>query len=66
MTLTIKDHIKGTSNFTHYRKGYLFYETSDTNFLFRVPIEDTGDASFNKEERSMTMMRYIRKELAGE
>lgn len=59
----VKDHIKGKSNFVQYRKGFLFYVTDDTNFTFRVPIEDTGDASFNRVERSMTMMRYIRKEL---
>lgn len=62
----IKDHIRGESVLSHYRKGYLYYETDDTNFVFRVPIDDTGDATFHIKEKSMTMMRYIRKELESQ
>lgn len=61
--MKVTDHIKGNSHFQYYRKGYLFYKTEDTNFEFRVPIEDTGDASFLSTDRSMYFMRYIRKEI---
>jgi hypothetical protein len=59
----VTEHIKGMSTFQFYRKGYLHYQTNDTGFAFHVPIEDIGDASFNRVEKSMTMMRYIRKML---
>jgi len=61
--VSVKDHIRGYSSLTHYRKGYLYYETNDTKFTYRVPVDDTGDATFNIVEKSMTMMRYIRKEI---
>lgn len=61
--MSVKDHIKGNSVFLFYRKGFLHYKTDDTNFEFRVPIEDAGDAAFLNTDRSMIMMRYIRKEL---
>ena len=61
--MSVKDHIRGTSTFQYYRKNYLYYQTDDTSFTFRVPVEDTGDATFANAERSMIMMRYIRKEI---
>jgi len=60
--LTIKDHIKGNAYFQYYRKGDLYYRT-DSGLDFRVPIADTGDGTFLKEDRAITLMRYIRKEL---
>lgn len=58
---TIKDHVKGTVKFLYYRDGMLFYETSETRFLFPVPISDIGTATFMAEDRAMLFMRYIRK-----
>lgn len=49
--------------FTRYRKGHLYYVT-ECGFEFPVPIEDTGDATFNSDEKAMLLMRYIRKHLA--
>lgn len=58
--------------FQYYRKGYLYYainEPIDPNqtmphspprYLFRVPIEDTGEASFGRVDRAILFMRYIR------
>ena len=34
-----------------------------TKFLFPVPIDDTGDASFLAEDKGILFMRYIRKYL---
>jgi hypothetical protein len=61
--MTVKNHIKSYCNFIYYRKGFLYYLTDDTAFMFRVPVEDTEDATFRANEKSLTMMRYIRKEL---
>ena len=60
--MNLKDCVKGKVTFEFYRKGYLYYKT-DNGFLFRVPIEDCGDACFNREDKGILFMRYIRKEL---
>lgn len=57
----IKEHIKGQANFFMYRDNQLWYKTSETQFLFPVPIEDIGTATFLAEEKASLMMRYIRK-----
>ena len=59
--MKISDHIRGMSFFTHYKDGQLWYQTTDTNFAFPVPIDDIGNATFHIKEKSLIMMRYIRK-----
>lgn len=59
--MKVSDHVKGTSTFQYYRSGILFYRTDDTNFLFYIPVEDTGDASFERTDKSIIFMRWIRK-----
>jgi len=59
--MDIKQHIRGISSFVLYRDSNLWYKTDDTNFEFPVPIEDIGNATFNDTEKSLIMMRYIRK-----
>jgi hypothetical protein len=62
---TLKDLVgpDKTVHFQFYRKGALYYRTSD-NFEFLVPIEDCGDAEFLAMDKAMMFMRYIRKQLA--
>ena len=60
--MTLKECLVGNVSFNYYRKGDLYYEC-ENGFLFRVPIDDTGDASFNSTDRAMLFMRWIRKEL---
>jgi hypothetical protein len=60
--MTIKDHIKGQVTFQYYRAGNLYYKT-ETNLLFPVPIEDTGEATFLNQDKGILFMRYIRKHL---
>lgn len=48
--------------FEYYRKGELWYKC-DNGFMFPVPINDTGDGTFQKEDKAMLFMRYIRKQL---
>ncbi len=60
---TLKDHVRGVVNFSHYFDGNLWYETNTTNFLFPVPISDIGTATFKATDRAMLFMRYIRKHM---
>lgn len=59
--MKVSDHIKGNSNFLYYRDGNLWYRTYDTGLEFPVPIDDIGTATFNRVEKSLLLMRYIRK-----
>lgn len=45
--------------FTYYRDGSLWYLT-EFNELFSIPIDDIGNATFNKEEKALLLMRYMR------
>lgn len=46
--------------FQYYRKGELWYKT-ECGFMFVA--SDTGDGTFNNEDKSMMFMRYIRKHI---
>lgn len=48
--------------FSFYRDGNLWYKTHN-DFLFPVPIDDIGNATFNAEEKAVLLMRYIRKHI---
>ena len=62
--VSIKEIVKGNNaHFVFFRDKALFYETDD-GFLFPIPIEDAGSATFNAEEKAILLMRYIRKHLA--
>lgn len=61
--VSIKDLVKDqTVQFQFYRHGEMWYKTSN-GFEFPVPIEDTGDGTFNATDKAMLFMRYIRKHL---
>ena len=49
-------------NFLFYRDSNLWYKTED-GFLFPVPIEDIGNATFLAQDKAILFMRYIRKHL---
>jgi hypothetical protein len=68
----IKALLKNNSvHFAYYRKGYLYYTIDARDggsdgqqsavYIFPVPLEDVGDASFNAVEKALLFMRYIRK-----
>jgi hypothetical protein len=63
MTRDLKDLVQGTSEFQYYRDSQLWYKTQVGEFLFPVPIEDIGNATFSRFEKSLLLMRYIRKHL---
>ena len=60
----IKEMVKDNQkvHFDFYRQGELWYKT-DTGFEFPVPISDTGDGVFLREDKALLFMRYIRKHL---
>lgn len=47
-------------SFQYYRDGNLWYKT-ESGFLFPVPVEDIGNATFLAVDKAMLFMRYIRK-----
>lgn len=62
MNTNLKDNIKGYSHFVYYRDGSLWYRT-ETDLLFPIPISDVGTAQVLNSEKSLILMRYIRKYL---
>lgn len=62
MNTNLKDNIKGYSHYAYYRDGSLWYRT-ETDLLFPIPIADIGSAQVLKSEKSLILMRYIRKYL---
>jgi hypothetical protein len=61
----IKDMVKDNKKvrFVFYRDKALHYQTED-GFVFPVPIEEAGSATFQAEEKALLMMRFIRKYLS--
>lgn len=49
-------------HFQFYRHGELWY-TTDSGFEFPVPVEDIGDGVFQRDDKALIFMRYIRKHL---
>jgi hypothetical protein len=61
---TVKELVTGTRvQFMFYRQGELWYEVIGRNFAFPVPITDADGATFNREDKAILFMRYIRKQL---
>jgi len=72
--MTIKDLVKdNTATFDSYRCGTFYYtipylnentnDISDTLRLYQfpIPVDDLGNATLNKTEKAIHLMRYIRK-----
>lgn len=64
MAISLKTIVKdNTVFFSHYRASHLYYTVVVENqkYIFPVPIEDIGDATFLNQDKAMILMRYIRK-----
>ena len=59
----LKFYLEGKCEFQFYKDSQLWYRTQFGSFVFPVPVEDIGTATFNRIEKSSLMMRYIRKHL---
>jgi hypothetical protein len=60
----LKDNIKGYSHFIYYRDNALWYRT-ETDLVFPVPMADIGNSMFLPMEKSLILMRWIRKYIAS-
>ena len=52
--------------FSYYRAGFFFYNVSNAHgetYQFTIPESELGQASLHKEEKSITLMRYIRQSI---
>lgn len=59
----IKEMVKDNQvHFSFYRANVLYYEIEhrDKTYIFPVPIEDIGEATFHSEDKAIYFMRYIR------
>ena len=63
--MSIKEMVSGGKQvtFIRYQSKELWYIT-DCGFEFPVPIDDTGEAAFARQDKAMLYMRWIRKHLA--
>ena len=63
--MTIKDLVKdNTATFDSYRCGTFYYTIpfdEVTEYQFPIPVDDLGNATLNKTEKAIHLMRYIRK-----
>jgi hypothetical protein len=60
----LKEIVKdNTVSFKQYRANVLYYNVvvKEETYMFPVPTEDIGDATFNATDKAMMFMRYIRK-----
>lgn len=62
--MSIKEHVQGTTKFSFYRAGNLYYVT-ESGLEFPVPLEDTNGATFLAEDKGIFFMRWVRKHLAS-
>ena len=59
----LKAMVKGTKvKFVRFQMNELFYET-ECGVVFPEPIGDTGTGIFTAEDKAITYMRWIRKEI---
>ena len=62
--LSVKDMVKNNQQveFIKFDSDQLWYKT-ESEFLFPVPISDTGAASFISKDKAILFMRWIKKHL---
>lgn len=58
--IDIKQAVKDEVVFQYYRDEALWYATSAGD-VFPVPIAEAGSATFNRIEKGMFLMRWMRK-----
>jgi hypothetical protein len=66
--LKVTDFVSKDNNteYDSYRAGFFYYNVIKLNgasltYQFQIPIEEVGNATLKSEEKSVTMMRWIRK-----
>lgn len=63
--INIKDLVKNnnTVHFQYLRDGDMWYKTDKFGFIFPVPLDDIGNATFMRDDKAILFMRYIRKHM---
>ncbi len=64
--MNIKELVKNKQViFEYYRDSKLYYSVQGTDFIFPVPTDpkEIGNATFNRCDKAILFMRYIRKYL---
>jgi len=68
--MNIKDFVtsRNTAEFDSFRAGVFYYKIQSMKspfdvYKFQIPIEDTNGATFNDIEKSVTIMRWVRKSI---
>jgi len=53
---------KRLATIAYYRSGVIYYEVNyeSNDYLFPVRLEENGNATLNKTERAITLLKYIR------
>lgn len=60
--MNLKEQLQGVVTFQFYKDKSLWYKT-EKDFVFPVPIEDIGSATFLVQDKAILFMRYIRKHI---
>lgn len=58
----LKDNVTGNSTFLYWRDNAMWYQT-ETGLVFQIPVADLDTAQVLAVEKSMVLMRWIRKHL---
>lgn len=58
--IDLKKAVKGNVEFQYFRDGALWYATEEGE-VFPVPVEDAASSTFNRVEKGMMLMRWMRK-----
>jgi len=60
--MAVFDHVQGISTFVYHVDGKLMYRT-DTNIIFPVPVDELEGTHVGACEKSIVLMKWIRKYL---
>ena len=62
--MNVTEHVNNNQKayFQFFRFGVLFYKT-DSGLLFEIPAVDVDNGTFNAEEKAITLMKWIRRQL---
>ena len=52
--------IKELATFSFYRDGGLYYKTSVSGFMFRIPVDDIGTGTLRSQEKAIVFLRWLK------
>lgn len=62
--MTVKENVIDGKKaiFKFYKDGSLYYET-ELGLIFEIPCIETGNGTFNAEEKALNLMKWIKKQI---